>query len=507
MPVEVGEHLTIADVVRVARERAEVALSPHARERVAQSRAMVEQLVRDGRVVYGITTGVGELAGVHISPQQSAKLQVNIVRSHSAGVGDPLPEEVVRAMMLLRAHALALGYSGIRPQTLTLLVEMLNRGLHPIIPSQGSVGASGDLAPLAHLALALIGEGDVTVTGAPMPSRDALAGAGLSPALLTAKEGVALINGTQAMTGIAALAVFDARRLATGADISGAMSFEALRGLPEAFDPLLQRVRPHPGQQASADNLRRLIAGSEILTQPRANGKVQDAYALRCMPQVHGASRDAIGYANTVVEIELNAATDNPLIFSDEARVISGGNFHGQPVAIAMDLLAIACAELASIAERRIERLVNPHLSGLPAFLTADGGLHSGLMLAQYTAAALVSENKVLSHPASVDSIPTSANQEDHVSMGTIAARKAAQVVRHAQQVIGVELVCAGQALEFHRPAVAGVGTRAAYESVRRVVPPLAADRVLAADLAAGYELVRSGELLAAVEAAVGRLG
>ncbi len=506
MPSEVGEHLTIEDVVRVARERAEVALSPHARERVTRSRAMVEQLVRDGRVVYGITTGVGELAGVHISPQQSAMLQVNIVRSHSAGVGDPLPEEVVRAMMLLRAHTLALGYSGIRLETLTLLLEMLNRGLHPVIPSQGSVGASGDLAPLAHLALALIGEGEVVVTGRRMPSRDALASAGLSPAVLTAKEGVALINGTQAMTAIGALAVFDAQRLATSADISGGMSFEALRGLPDAFDPLLQRVRPHPGHRASADNLRRLIAGSEILAQPRTDGKVQDAYALRCMPQVHGASRDAIAYAGTVIDVEMNAATDNPLIFPDEGRVISGGNFHGQPVAIAMDLLAIATAELASIAERRIERLVNPHLSGLPAFLTTDGGLHSGLMLAQYTAAALVSENKVLSHPASVDSIPTSANQEDHVSMGTIAARKAARVLAHSQQAMGIELICAAQALEFRRPVQPGAGTRRAYECVRDRVPRLEQDRVLGDDLVHGAELVRSGRLVAAVEQVVGRL-
>ena len=506
MPVEIGERLTIEDVVRVARERAEVALSPHARERVARSRAMVEQLVREGRAVYGITTGVGELAGVRISPEQSAVLQVNIVRSHSAGVGKPFPEEVVRAMMLLRAHTLALGYSGVREDILVILLRMLNRGLHPVIPSQGSVGASGDLAPLAHLALALIGEGEVVVAGRRMPSRDALAGAGISPALLMAKEGVALINGTQAMTAIGALAVFDARWLATSADISGGMSFEALRGLPDALDPLLQRVRPHPGQEASAGNLRRLIAGSEILAEPRKNGKVQDAYALRCMPQVHGASRDAIAYAGTVVEVEMNAATDNPLIFSDEGRVISGGNFHGQPVAIAMDLLAIAAAELASIAERRIERLVNPHLSGLPAFLTADGGLHSGLMLAQYTAAALVSENKVLSHPASVDSIPTSANQEDHVSMGTIAARKAAQVVLHAQQAVGIELICAAQALEFHRPAQPGAGTRRAYESVRDGVPRLENDRVLADDLARGAELVISGRLIARVEDSIGRL-
>ncbi len=473
---------------------------------MARSRAVVEQLVREGRVVYGITTGVGELAGVRISPEQSAALQVNIVRSHSAGVGEPFPEEVVRAMMLLRVHTLALGYSGVREDILTLLLQMLNRGLHPVIPSQGSVGASGDLAPLAHLALALIGEGEVDVEGRRTPGRDALAGAGLRPASLAAKEGVALINGTQAMAAIGALAVFDAQRLATTADVSGAMSFEALQGLPEAFDPLFQRVRPHAGQQVSADNLRRLIAGSEILARPRTGGKVQDAYALRCMPQVHGASRDAVGYAAGVVETEMNAATDNPLVFPEEGRVISGGNFHGQPVAIAMDLLAIAVSELAGIAERRIERLVNPHLSGLPAFLTADGGLHSGLMLAQYTAAALVSENKVLSHPASVDSIPTSANQEDHVSMGTIGARKAARVISHAQQVTGIELICAAQALEFHHPARPGAGTRRAYEAVRDVIPRLDDDRVLATDLARGAGLVRGGTLLAAVEQAVGSL-
>lgn len=507
MPIELGERLTIADVVRVARERAEVALSPFARERVERSRAAVERLVQEGRVVYGITTGVGELAGVRISPEQTAQLQVNIVRSHSAGVGEPLPEEIVRSMMLLRAHTLALGYSGIRAQTLDLLVGMLNRNLHPIIPSQGSVGASGDLAPLAHLALAMIGEGEALIDGKRVPGREALEKARLRPAVLTAKEGMALINGTQAMTAIGALAIFDARRLAMTADIAGAMTFEALRGLSDAFDPILHRARPHPGQQASAENLRRLVAGSPILAHPRTQPKVQDAYALRCMPQVHGASRDAITYAANVVEIEINAATDNPLIFPDEGRVISGGNFHGQPVAVALDVLGIAVSELADIAERRIERLVNPYLSGLPPFLTVDGGLHSGLMLAQYTAAALVSENKILSHPASVDSIPTSGNQEDHVSMGTIAARKAAQIVAHAEQVLGIELVCAAQALEFHRPARPGQGTAPAYDAVRLVIPPLRGDRILAHDLVAGADLVRSGRLVTAVEEAIGRLG
>ncbi len=506
MSVEVGERLTIADVVRVARERAQVALSPGARGRMAGSRTLVERLVRDGRTVYGITTGVGELATVAISPQQSAQLQVNIVRSHSAGVGEPLPDDVVRAMMVLRAHALALGYSGVREETVRLLLEMLNRGVHPIIPSQGSVGASGDLAPLAHLASTMIGEGEAVLGGRRLPAATALEQVHLQPVILGSKEGMALINGTQMMTALGALAVFDARGLTGCGDVAGAMSFEALRGIADAFDPLLHDVRPHPGQRASASNLRRLVANSEILRQP-GPPKVQDAYALRCMPQVHGASRDALDYAAQVIEIEVNSATDNPLIFAGEDRVLSGGNFHGQPVALALDVVAIAASELAGIAERRIERLVNPHLSGLPAFLTADGGLHSGLMLAQYTAAALVSENKILSHPASVDSIPTSANQEDHVSMGGIAARKASRVVQHVQQVLGIEFVCAAQALDFHHPLRPGAGSRIAYDVVRSVIPPLRTDRALARDLAAACELVRSGAVLQAVERGIGALG
>ncbi|MDR7560315.1 MAG: histidine ammonia-lyase [Armatimonadota bacterium] len=504
--VEIGERLSIADVVRVAREGAEVVVSPRARENMERSRAVVDRIIRDGRVVYGITTGVGDLAAVRISPEQAASLQLNVVRSHSAGVGESLPEEAVRAMMLLRAHALALGYSGVRPQIVDLLVAMLNRRVHPVVPSQGSVGASGDLAPLAHLALVLVGEGEAVTDGRRLTGGEALARAGLQPVVLEAKEGVALINGTQGMTALLALAVHDARMLAVVADIAGAMTFEALRGLPDAFDPLLHQVRPHPGQAASAAVLRRLIAGSEILARPRSSARVQDAYALRCMPQVHGACRDALGYVAGVVDVEINSATDNPLVFADAERVLSGGNFHGQPVALAADVLAVATSGLASISERRIERLVNPALSGLPAFLTPDGGLHSGLMLAQYTAAALVSENKVLCHPASVDSIPTSAGQEDHVSMGMIAARKAARVVAHTGQVLAIELVCAAQALEFHRPARPGAGTGAAYAAVREVVPRLEEDRALAPDLEAAVQLVRSGRLAAAVEGAVGEV-
>jgi histidine ammonia-lyase len=468
---------------------------------------MVDRLVAAGTPVYAITTGVGELAGERISAEQSAQLQVNIVRSHSAGVGAPLAEDVVRAMMVLRAHALALGFSGVQPQTLDLLIDMLNRGLVPVIPAQGSVGASGDLAPLAHLALAMIGEGEVLTGGRRQSSADALAAAELRPATLTGKDGLALINGTQLMTAIGALALDDARRLAGTADVAGAMSFEALVGNPDAFDALLQAARPHPGQRVSADNLRRVIHGSEILARPSERRKLQDAYALRCIPQVHGAARDALAYVAGVLEIEINSATDNPLVFPDHDRMISGGNFHGQPVALALDVLAIALSELAGIAERRVERLVNPHLSGLPPFLTKRHGLHSGLMLAQYTAAALVSENKVLAHPASVDSIPTSANQEDHVSMGTIAARKAAQVLEHAQQVTGIELICAAQALDFHAPLRPGLGTRAAAAAVRTVIPPLDEDRVLAGDFAAALGLVRSGAVLGAAAAVVGGLG
>jgi histidine ammonia-lyase len=441
---------------------------------------------------------------VRIPPSEAAGLQLNIVRSHAAGVGAPVPVDVVRAMMLLRGQALALGHSGVRPEVVDLLIGCLNHGIHPVVPQQGSVGASGDLAPLAHLALALTGEGEVIAGGVYGPARAALEQAGLEPLRLAAKEGVALVNGTQLMTAYGALACSRARRLCATADAVGAMSLEALRARSAAFHHRLHQARPHRGQQISAANVRAVTAGSALLDSDP--DRVQDAYALRCLPQVHGATRDAVGYAAGVIEVEINAATDNPLLFPDEQLVLSGGNFHGQPVALALDFLSVAFTALGTMIERRIERLVNPSLSGLPAFLTTDCGLHSGLMLAQYTAAALASENKVLAHPASVDSIPTSANQEDHVSMGATSARKAAQIVTHLEQIVAIELLCAAQALEFRGGGGMGRGTAAAYAAVREAIPPLKEDRVLAPDLESAAALVRSGLILEAVERAAGPL-
>lgn len=499
-----GQRLATDDVVRVARLRGAVVLSPDAIALLEACRASVERIMARRQPVYGLTTGVGELRNVYIPPDEVIRLQQNIVRSHAAGVGEPLPEEVVRACMVLRAHTLARGYSGVRPEIVALLVGMLNAGVHPVIPSQGSVGASGDLAPLAHLALAMTGEGHAIYGGKARPAADALRLAGLHPLRLAAKEGLALINGTQVMTAQALLALADADRLVTVADIASAMSLEALEGTDAALDPALHSLRPHPGQQASAANMRRVVAGSEGIA--RARGRtVQDAYSLRCAPQVHGAVRDTLGSVRRVVEVEVGAVTDNPICFPDRDEVIAGGNFHGHPVACAADFLAIAVAGLANISERRIERLVNPHLSGLPAFLTERSGLHSGYMLVQYTAASLVSENKVLAHPASVDSIPTSANQEDHVSMGTLAARKACQVVANAQRVAGIELLCATQALDL-RGGRYGAGTEAARRIVRARVPRLDEDRWTADDLRAVEDLVGGDALVRAVEAAAGAL-
>lgn len=504
--VLVGEPLSIDDVVRVARDGADVAITPAARTRMEQSRAFIERLVEEGRTVYGVTTGFGKLASERIAPADVRQLQRNLIVSHAMGVGEPLPTEVVRAMLLLRAQSLALGYSGIRVEVVQLLLELLDHGVHPIIPAQGSVGASGDLAPLAHMALTLIGEGHVQFRDQVLTAREALSLVGLAPVVLEAKEGLALINGTQAMTAIGALTINDARELAVAADIAAAMSLEALKGSRAPFDPRVTAVRPHPGAIAAAANVLRLSNHSPIHASHADCAKVQDAYSLRCVPQVHGASRDAIEHVATVLTREINAVTDNPLVFADDEYVVSAGNFHGQPVAVAMDYAKIAIAELANIAERRVEHMLDPAVSGLPAFLAKQGGLHSGLMISQYTAASLVSENKVLAHPASVDSIPTSANQEDHVSMGTTAARQCAMILENSRWVLAVEVLNAAQALDFHKPLQPGPGVDAAVRAVREVVPPLDADRLMTGDLAAVREMIVDRRLRDAVEAAVGVL-
>jgi histidine ammonia-lyase len=490
-----GNSLTLDGLESVAHTRRPVALAPAAREAVVRARRVVDDAVAQGTVVYGVTTGFGSFADVVIPKARLPELQLNLVRSHSAGVGDPLAEAPTRALMLLRANVLAKGFSGIRPETLELLVAMINAGVHPVVPSQGSVGASGDLAPLAHLALGLVGEGVCTFEGRTLSGADALAAAGLRPVVLEAKEGLALINGTQLMTAVAGLAVAEAWRLARTADVTGALTLDALKGTDVAFDPRIHAARPHPGQAASARNLRKLLAGSPIRESHRDCGKVQDAYTLRCMPQVHGAVRDVLEFATRTLSIELNAATDNPMVFAETGELLSGGNFHGEPVAIAADLLAIAMAELGSISERRTERLVNPALSNLPAFLTPEGGIQSGLMIAHVTAAALASENKGLAHPASVDSIPTSANKEDHVSMGVTAALKGARAVANTRRILAVEAIAACQALEFLRPLQTSPALQAAYARVREAVPPYHADRVLSPEIEKVAGIVSTGTL------------
>ena len=449
-------------------------------ERVTASRRVVDDILDKGAAVYGINTGFGKLSDVRIKDGDLQSLQYNLVRSHSCGVGDPLSAAATRAMMLLRANVLAKGHSGVRPVVLETLIAMLNAGVHPVIPAKGSVGASGDLAPLAHLALGAIGEGFVLQNGERVPASDALERAGIRPLVLEAKEGLALLNGTQAMAAVGGLALLKAEAIAHAADVIGAMTLEALRGTPAAFDARIHDARAHEGQIAVARNLRELLAGSGIRESHRDCARVQDAYSLRCMPQVHGAVRDALAHVRRVLSIELNSATDNPLVFPETGEVISGGNFHGEPLALAFDYLATAVAELASIAERRIERLVNPDLSGLPAFLVAEAGTNSGMMIAQVVAVALVAENKVLAHPASVDSLPTSANKEDHVSMGMTSALKLAQIVDNVQTVLAIELLCAAQGLDFLKPLEAGPRVAAAHRRVREVCAFIEHDVVLA---------------------------
>jgi histidine ammonia-lyase len=497
-----GTGVGLDELEAVARSGRRVVVSDSARQAVRAARQVVDDAVARGAVVYGVTTGFGSFADVRIPLDQLRELQLNLLRSHAAGVGSPLGETETRALMLLRANVLARGFSGVRLETLDLLVELLNRRVHPLVPSQGSVGASGDLAPLAHLALPLVGEGECTYEGRRMPGREALTAAGLRPVTLEPKEGLALINGTQLTTAVGGLAVAQALRLARAADVVGALTLDALLGTDVAFDPRIHAARPHPGQAASARNLKRLLAGSALRESHRYCGRVQDAYSLRCMPQVHGAVRDAFAFAAKTHEVEMNAATDNPMVFAETGEILSGGNFHAQPVALAADVVAIAAAQLGTISERRSERLVNPTLSGLPAFLAREGGLHSGLMMAHVTAAALASETKALAYPASVDSIPTSAGKEDHVSMGPTAAWKAARAVANSSRVLAVELLAACEAVEFHRPLRSSAGLEAAVALVRQQVPNHGQDRVVGPEIEALAGLLASGELVAAAEAA-----
>jgi histidine ammonia-lyase len=502
-----GSSLSIEDVERVAMGAATAQLAAVAVEQIAASRALIDRAVAAGTPTYGVNTGFGRFVDVAISQEDTGRLQLNLLRSHACGVGEPFPTEVVRAAMVLRANALATGASGVRRETVELLLAMLNGGVHPVVPSRGSLGASGDLAPLAHLALPLVGEGVAETGGEVMDGGEALLRAGLVPVALGAKEGLALINGTQFMAGIGALVLARASRLVRIADIAAAQSVEAVRGSRTPFSPEIQALRPHPGQVDSAANLYQLLADSEINESHRWCGRVQDAYSLRCSPQVHGACRDAIVYARSVVSIELNAATDNPLVFAARDEVLSNGNFHGEPVAIALDTLKIALAELAGISERRIERMVNPTMSeGLPPFLTEEGGLNSGFMIPHYVAASLVGENKVLCHTASVDSIPTSAGQEDHVSMGATSAVHAWQVCANVERVLAVELLCGAQGLDFLAPLRPGPGIAAVHGALRETSPHLGDDRSLSSEIEAVAGRIRDGALVAAVEAALAPL-
>lgn len=506
-----SKSLTLEKIDFFLKENPTVELTNDAKKKVNKARALVEKWVAEDKVVYGVTTGFGEFANVKISKEENDQLQENLIVSHATGVGENLPPFIVKIMMLLRANALAAGHSGIRLETLQLLIDMMNNNIIPVIPSQGSVGSSGDLAPLAHLALGMIGKGKVQVFKKvneetekftnTVSSKSALKKFELAPVKLRAKEGLALINGTQMMTAFASVICNRAKKLNKLADGSASLSHEALRATDKAYDPRLHKLRPFPGQITTAKNMLELIKGSEIRKSHLENDpRIQDSYSIRCVPQIHGASRDAIDYVCSKVEIELNSVNDNPLIFPEQGDHREGGNFHGQPMALAMDFMSIALAELASVSERRIERLVNGSLSQLPRFLTEHGGLNSGLMIAQYTAAALVSENKVLAHPASVDSIPTSANQEDHNSMGSIAARKCYEILKNVETVIAIEYLTAAQGIEFLKPLKPGKGTEALYKKIRTQVKPLKKDRLLYDDIKKIINLVRSGDLLKSVE-------
>ena len=498
-----GLSLTLQDVADVARKGYKVELDPKAVERVNASRKIVDKFVDEGKVVYGITTGFGKFSDTVISKEDTAELQRNLIISHACGVGKPFSEEVTRAIMLLRINNLVKGYSGARLSTIETLLAMLNEGVHPVIPEKGSLGASGDLAPLSHMVLPLIGEGEAMYKGEELPGKEAMKKAGLTPIELTSKEGLSLINGTQVMTAVGALTVYDAQKLMKLSDMSASLTIEALRGITDAFDPRIHAIRPHQGQMDTAANLLHILEGSERTTR-QGEIRVQDAYSLRCIPQIHGASKDTIEYVAHKILIEINAVTDNPIIIPEDESVFSGGNFHGQPMALPFDFLGIALAEIANESERRIERMVNPALSGLPAFLTPKGGLHNGFMIAQYAAAALVSENKVLAHPASVDSIPSSANQEDHVSMGTIAARKAKEIYENVTNVLAIELMCAAQAIDLDPNGKMAKGTQVVYDQVRAKIDSFMEDRETYRDMKKMYDLIQTHDIVEAVEAAIG---
>lgn len=500
-----GAKLTIDELLSVARYGYNIEITAEAEAGMQKSRKVVEKCVSEEKVVYGLTTGFGKFSDVTISEEDCFTLQENLIMSHSCGVGEPLPQEVVKAMMLLRINALSVGYSGIRVSTVRTLAEMLNKGVIPVVPCKGSLGASGDLAPLAHMCLVLLGMGEAVYQGRRMSGKEAMQKAGITPVRLTAKEGLALINGTQAMCSIGALAVADSETLVKTAEIIAALTMEAENGIIDAMDERIHNIRQQPGQMITAENMRMLLNGSKYITR-QGEKRVQDAYAFRCIPQIHGASRDSIEYVKGVITREINAVTDNPVIFAETGEAISGGNFHGQYLAMGLDFLGIALAELANVSERRIERLVNPALSGLPAFLVKKGGLNSGMMIAQYTAAALVSENKVLAHPACVDSIPSSANQEDHVSMGMTSARKAREILNNTVDVLAIELMCAAQAVEFQSSAGLAPATAAVYNKVREKIAPLDSDRILYTDIEKCAQLIREGTILKAVEDTIGKL-
>lgn len=493
-----GNCLTLNDIIDVARNGIQIELDDNAKIKVKKSRKIIEDIVEKDKVVYGVTTGFGKFSDVSISQEDCKKLQKNLIMSHACGYGEKFNKEIVRTIMLLRTNALAKGYSGIRLETLNTLIEMINRGVHPQIPEKGSLGASGDLAPLAHMVLPMLGEGEAEYKGEILSGKEAMEKAGISLAQLTAKEGLALINGTQVMTAVGALTLYDAINLVKISDIAAALSLEALRGITDAYDNRLHVIRPHDGQIQTAKNLLRLVEGSTFVTR-QGELRVQDAYTLRCVPQIHGATKDAVNYVKQKVEIEINSATDNPIV-TEEGDVISGGNFHGQPMALSFDFLGIAVAELANVSERRLERLINYQLNDLPAFLVKNGGLNSGFMITQYAAAALVSENKVLAHPASVDSIPSSANQEDHVSMGTIAARKCKSIVENVKRVLSTEIMAACQAIDFRDGFNLGIGTEEAYKTVRKYISFIDNDKVMYKELDKCTELINNGELLEAVE-------